>query len=244
MSEVQFAKSFMSVLDRRAVKLGSDFVSDPKKYPAQSPYILPKPTTPFPSRKTDSTPAAPATISVTLKPMKGPSEAVTLSSQDANTTVLDLKTQYATQASLDISKVKLLYNKRPASDLKTLKELLPTPTPSSVEFSVMVLGGGSGASGISTPPVYTPAASSPAVEIPDPTSVPTKADRQAPAPLSEKAEQIAEAASSTAQHAAGVLKSEQFWLDLKDFLMQRLRDEQEGERLMGLFRSASQGLSQ
>jgi len=157
--------------------------------------------------------------------------------------VLDLKTQYATHASLDMSKVKLLYNKRPASDLKTLKELLPTPTPSSVEFSVMVLGGGS-ASGISTPPVSTPTASSPAVEIPDPTSVPSKADRQAPAPLSERAEQIAEAASNTAQPAAEVLKSEQFWLDLKDFLMQRLRDEQEGERLMGLFRSATQGLSQ
>ena len=40
MSEVQFAKSFMSVLDRRAVKLGSDFVSDPKKYPAQSPVSI------------------------------------------------------------------------------------------------------------------------------------------------------------------------------------------------------------
>jgi len=173
--------------------------------------------------------------------MKGPSEPLTLSSIDANTTILDLKTQYASQASLDMSKVKLLYNKRPASDLKTLKELLPTPTPSNVEFSVMVLGGA--ASGVSTPPVSTPTASSPAVEIPDPTSVPTKADRQASAPLSEKAEQIAEVASSTAQHAAEVLKSEQFWLDLKDFLMQRLRDEQEGERLMSVFRTASQNLS-
>jgi len=37
MAEVQFAKSFLSTMDRRAVKLNSDFVSDPKKYPAQSP---------------------------------------------------------------------------------------------------------------------------------------------------------------------------------------------------------------
>jgi len=37
MSEVQFAKSFLASLDRKPVKLSSDYVADPKKYPSQSP---------------------------------------------------------------------------------------------------------------------------------------------------------------------------------------------------------------
>ena len=37
MSEITFAKSFLATLDRKSVKLGSDHVSDPKKYPSQSP---------------------------------------------------------------------------------------------------------------------------------------------------------------------------------------------------------------
>ena len=37
MSEVTFAKSFLSTLDKRPIKLPADHVSDPKKYPNQSP---------------------------------------------------------------------------------------------------------------------------------------------------------------------------------------------------------------
>lgn len=37
MSEISFAKSFLATLDKRAVKLSSDHVADPRKYPAQSP---------------------------------------------------------------------------------------------------------------------------------------------------------------------------------------------------------------
>ena len=37
MSETMFAKVFLGSLDRKPVKLGSDYISDPKQYPAQSP---------------------------------------------------------------------------------------------------------------------------------------------------------------------------------------------------------------
>jgi len=37
MSEVTFAKSFLSTLDKRPVKLPADHVSDPKQYANQSP---------------------------------------------------------------------------------------------------------------------------------------------------------------------------------------------------------------
>ena len=37
MSEVTFAKSFLSTLDKKPVKLPADHVSDPKQYANQSP---------------------------------------------------------------------------------------------------------------------------------------------------------------------------------------------------------------
>ena len=36
-----------------------------------------------------------------------------------------------------------------------------------------------------------------------------------------------------------VLETEQFWSDLKGFLVQRIKDEKEGERLAGVFRKAA-----
>lgn len=35
-----------------------------------------------------------------------------------------------------------------------------------------------------------------------------------------------------------VLKTEEFWSDLKGFLVQRLKDENEGERVWGVFKAA------
>ena len=62
--------------------------------------------------------------------------------------------------------------------------------------------------------------------------------QQASAPDSEKAQAEAEA---TEQPTAveGILKTDEFWADLKGFLVQRLNDEKEGERLGKLFREAA-----
>lgn len=35
-----------------------------------------------------------------------------------------------------------------------------------------------------------------------------------------------------------VLKTDEFWNDLKGFLVQRLKDDEEGERVWGVFRAA------
>ncbi|KAF4551594.1 Hypothetical protein D9617_13g100950 [Elsinoe fawcettii] len=231
MAEVQFAKSFLSTLDRRPIKLSSDFVSDPKKYPSQSPYILPKPSHPFPKRNAITT--SPTTLTINLKPTKSSSPPLTLQKQDpALVTVLDLKTQYAQHAGLDVSKIKILYNKRPTSDLKTVKDLLPTGATGDVELSVMILGGATGTAAgedISR-------ASTPKVEVPDPSTVVGKGGEKMDVdsgPLSESVGQE-KAVSSVEKELAG----ETFWGDLRDFLVQRLKDEKEGERLVGLFRGA------
>lgn len=200
-------------------------------------YVLPKPVHPFPRRdRPAATPGSQSTIAVTLKPMKAGSDTVELASQSPDVTVLDLKTQYAQKTSNDVGKIKLLYNKRPASDLKTLKELLPDPTPKTAELSVMILG----APGITAAVAAPPQVASPAIQVPDPSTVPSKMDIDStPAPLSEKAETAAVSVSTEKGSTSDVLQSDEFWKDLEDFLVQRLKDQSEGQRLTGLFRTAS-----
>jgi hypothetical protein len=160
------------------------------------------------------------------------------------TSIYEVKDQYAKQTSLPHEKIKVLLNKKPAADLKTLKELGVT---GDVEFSVMVLGGGG-----ATPSAGTPAASSPAVEKADPVAfvpeVPAAAppaedrmdiDEQASAPGSEKAQaESAPTEKSAGPSGPGALNTIEFWNDLQDFLAQRLRDTEEAQRLSKVFKMA------
>ena len=174
-------------------------------------------------------------------------EAVQISDLALETSIYEVKDQYAKQTSLPHEKIKVLLNKKPAADLKTLKELGVT---GNVEFSVMVLGG-SGA----TPSAGTPAASSPAVEKADPAaSVPVvpaappaaaekmDVDEQTSAPGSEKAQAESAPTGKSAPGAGpsgpGALNTMEFWNDLQDFLAQRLRDTEEAERLSKVFKMA------
>jgi len=212
-------------------------------------YILPKQTHPFP-RKTvpaGSQQAKDKTITATIKPMRG-GEAITVSDLTLNSTLHDVKTKYAQQSGQHQDKIKILYNKKPAADLKSLKDL--GVTEDTVELSVMIMAGGSTPSA-GTPAVASPVAekSEPAMSVPTVPTVPTlpestggdaiEVDNEAPAPDSEKAQAEAEAKSEgQASGADEILETEEFWNDLQGFLGQRLRDEQEGRRLTGIFREA------
>ncbi|KAK5125431.1 hypothetical protein LTR85_000540 [Meristemomyces frigidus] len=242
MSEVSFAKTFLATLDKRPIKLPADHVSDPRKGNGQSPYILPRQTHPFP-RKTVSSSAQQAknkSVTATLKPMRG-GETVTISDLTPDSTIHDVKTQYAQQSGQQQDKIKLLLNKKPAADLKTLKEL--GVEGESVELSVMIMGGGSGATPSGTPSVQSPAVekSEPSMPVtaPAPAGDPMEVDKETPAPDSEKAQAEADEKPETnTGSAAEILKSDEFWADLKGFLSQRLRDEKEGEKLAQVFREA------
>lgn len=161
-------------------------------------------------------------------------ETVTLPSTTLDTTIHDLKTQYADKTGVPQDKIKLLLNKKPAADLKTLKDLGVNGDKGDVDLSVMVMSGGGS----------TPGVQSPAVEKPDPnvTSPPAEAagDKMDvdPAPLSEKAENEAEKLGPQAGNAKEILKTEEFWTDLQGFLAQRLRSQDEGEALVRTFREA------
>lgn len=174
-------------------------------------------------------------------------ETVTIPNLALEASIYEIKEQYSKQTSIPHEKIKVLLNKKPAADLKTLKEL---GVSGDVEFSVMILGGGG-----ATPSASTPSAVSPAVEKADPAaSVPTPAvapnaddmviDEQSSFPGSEKAQIQAE--SSSAPRAApgagpsgpGALNTIEFWNDLQDFLSQRLRDNEEAQRLNKMFKMA------
>lgn len=142
-----------------------------------------------------------------------------------DTSIHDIKSQYAAQAGLQLDKIKLLLNKKPAADLKTLKDL---GVEGDVEISVMLMAGASGT---------TPRAQSPAVVEKMKVGDKVDIDEATGAPKSEKAALEAQnSAPIVGDGAAEALKSEGFWDDLRGFLAQRLRDEGEGERLAKLFR--------
>lgn len=156
-------------------------------------------------------------------------ETVTISDLTLTSTVHDVKTQYAQISGQLQDKIKILLNKKPAADLKTLSDL--GITGDNVEFTVMLMGGGA------TPSATTPAASSPTVEKSDPQMM--EIDSQTPAPESEKAQAEAETKPEAQMGSADeILKSEEFWSDLRGFLGQRLRDDGHGEKLAGIFREA------
>ena len=88
-------------------------------------------------------------MTATVKPMKG-GETVTISDLTVDSTIHDVKTQFAQKSSLQQDKIRLLLNKKPAADLKSLKDL--GVEGDTVEFSAMIMGGG----GASTPGTATP----------------------------------------------------------------------------------------
>lgn len=164
-------------------------------------------------------------------------ETVTITDLSLDSTIHDVKARYAQQTSLSSEKIKLMFNKKPAADLKTLKEL--GAQGEIVELSAMIMGGGTAT------PVTSSAVASPATEKGDPgLSVPTASDAmdvdsKASGPDSETAQAAAAATmKANEDQTSEILKSDAFWTDLSGFLVQRLRDEEEGRRLADLCREA------
>lgn len=183
-------------------------------------YTIAKLSTQPTKRKRDASTANPgaqrvgASLSVSLKNLKAPSSSISLD-QPLTASIYDLKSAYATSSGADIGKIKLLHNKKPIADSKTLKDILGDAAESTkdVEFSVMVMGG-------------VPAAASPKVEVPEPNMA--AGVKQAPV--------VAQGGTS----GAAVLEEPAFWEDLEGFLQQRLRDEGEAAELAKLFKETWQ----
>lgn len=166
-------------------------------------------------------------------------ETVTLSAITLDTTIHEIKTEYAAKSGLQQDKIKLLFNKKPAADLKTLKDL---GVDKDVELSVMLMAGASGTPRSESPAVVEKAAApAPAAAVPasgDAMEIDSAERTGAPESEEIAAQGQAQAEAHQSDTVSDELKSEEFWDDLKGFLSQRLRDEKEGERLAKVFRGS------
>jgi hypothetical protein len=160
-------------------------------------------------------------------------ETVTLSGIALDSTIYDVKTQYAAKTGLQQDKVKLLLNKKPTADLKTLQEL---GVEADAELSVMIMGGAAAPSSATSTPAAEEKASPVAADVPAPQSL----ESTTSAPNSERAQAEAGEAKPLVgpSTAAEFLRTDEFWSDLQAFLSQRLRDEDEAKLLAGVFKDA------
>lgn len=198
MTELSFAKTFLSTLDARPLKLQPDHVSDHRTLEITAPYTLPRMPTPFKKEVTDSKADAEGqkhpTMTVTMKSSRNPVMSLTLPGTDLGTTVLQLKEKVAKELRMNkTDKIRALYKKKPASDIKTIKELIgEEDVGGELELSIMVMG-------------YKEESTSQGVEDTE------MKDVEVPVAQGPSGEEV--------------LKGEEFWSDLKGWLLQRIRDE-------------------
>ncbi|KAG8526183.1 uncharacterized protein KY384_000176 [Bacidia gigantensis] len=160
MTELTFTKSFLSTLDSRPIKLPADYIIDPKTLTLEHAYTLPKMPPPHPPMRkpspststagTSTSPsdpnAIPTTLTVTLKSSRNPPLELKVEDVDVNlTSVLSLKERVARELGLEgTGKVKVLWERKPVGDAKSVKEVLGEEglrgRGTGVEFGVMVMG--------------------------------------------------------------------------------------------------------
>lgn len=172
----------------------------------------------MPKAMTKRVPLAPGqerSVTVHIKSLRNPPLDIKLTSQPLNTSILDLRNAVVARAGIPADKIKVLHKKKPVADSKVLKDLLGDEE-TSLDLSVMVIGGA--ASVGSASPASTPAAGA----------------------TGEAAADAAATVGSPAQGPSGeaVLQTDEFWTDLRGFLLQRLRDEKIAEELFGKFLSS------
>lgn len=130
---------------------------------------------------------------------------------------------------MSAAKIKILYKKKPVTDSKTLIEVIGTDAGAEVEFGVMVMAGAAAASG-------SPAAGGTPVTSPPAVAPPTESEKG----LASAGESSADASSTTTGAVSGkdIVATDEFWGNLKTFILQRTKDAEEGERLVGVFKAA------
>ncbi len=143
-------------------------------------------------------PGSAPTKTITLKSLRNPPLSLSLQSQSLSTSIRELKVAVVKKlgGSVATENIRVLYKKKPCLDSRTVKEIVgEEDVGSEVNFSVMVIGGASGAN-----------------------------QEGGKAPVSQ------------GLSGEDVLGSEEFWGDLKGFLLQRVRDEGKAGEAWDVFR--------
>ncbi|KAK3345344.1 cell-cycle control medial ring component [Neurospora tetraspora] len=194
------------------------------------------------------------TVTVHIRSPRNPTLSLTLPTPQplATTSILDIKTFVSEETGIPVEKLKVLFNKKPVGDVKSLKEVLggaTVPENGEVELSLMVMGGQA------TYDSEEARAAREARQVAKAAAEGVKGGEAPEVPEVEmkEAETEAETGTTTGEAAAGpvaqglsgvaVLDTEEFWDDLKGYLQQRIRDEKAAEEVLGKFRGAWGGRS-
>jgi hypothetical protein len=97
---------------------------------------MPKPMT----KRQKLAPGQERSLTITLRSLRNPPLEVVLKSQSPLLSVLDLKTEVSSQASIPVEKLRILHKKKPVGDSKVVKDVIGEED-AEVEFSIMVMGG-------------------------------------------------------------------------------------------------------
>jgi ubiquitin-like protein 4 len=101
---------------------------------------MPKPM----AKRQKLAPGQERSLTISLKSLRNPPLDIVLKSQSPLTSILDLKTEVSNQSSIPVDKIRILHKKKPVGDAKVIKDLVGDEE-TSVEFSVMVMGGAASA---------------------------------------------------------------------------------------------------
>ncbi|KAJ5222170.1 uncharacterized protein N7469_011057 [Penicillium citrinum] len=225
MSELSFAKSFLSTLDSRPIKLRADHVFDPEQVGLRVPYTLPRLQAPHPEMpkkvKKSQAPGSSKSINIRVKSARNPVLEFTVPNAPLSTTTIqdirDAVRGRVTDAQgnpVALDKIKVLYHRKPVSGTsKTVAEILADEPDmlaggKEVEFGVMILGGAKAVEAAESQPTY------------------------------EEARDASPPKAAVGPSGIELLKTDTFWNDLQGYLQQRLKDAEEAERLKTLFKDA------
>ncbi|KAK4465914.1 cell-cycle control medial ring component [Cladorrhinum samala] len=230
-TEIAFAKSFLAQLDAKPSKIGPDHVEDARNYPGGNAFLLPRyaSSPPLPKRRSGarSSPSntassasasstTPDTVQVHATSARNPPLSLKFPNLALPTTsLLDVKQLVSNETGIPLAKIKLLFNKKPVGDTKVLKDLYTGQGGAGeVEIGIMVIGG---------------AASMPAKqqeEVP-PQQPPVDAGTKGEGEGEGEGEQTQEPVVVAPGVASGkeVMRTDEFWEDLRGFLEQRVKDE-------------------
>ncbi|KAL2147878.1 hypothetical protein VTI28DRAFT_3356 [Corynascus sepedonium] len=255
-TEVAFAKTFLSLLDSKPPKISPDHIEDPRNYPGSSPYILPRARSqkpfskPRPSTNTTSATgssaapggtassgpqAASSSVTVILRSPRNPPFEIALPTTPLLTSLAELKERLVSETSIPLDKIKLLHNKKPVADSKLLRDLVNNNNGNdgkegTLELGVMVLAGGAG--------FFKLKKEKAAVAEGGGDDKKGKEEEAGEGKQERDVDMTDAAAAPVAQGMSGkaVLETDQFWLDLKGYLQQRVRDEGVAGEAVELFR--------
>ncbi|PGH21309.1 hypothetical protein AJ80_03359 [Polytolypa hystricis UAMH7299] len=239
MTELSFAKSFLSTLDSLPVKLPSDYVADPREFTIRHAFTLPRlsdpPHPPMPKKtKTATIPGSSKSIKIHLKSSRNPELHITLPNVALSTTTIQelreaVQERTETTASssggqsskVPLEKIKILWKRKPVQ-AKTVAEVLRDEASlqtggREAEFGVMIIGGATAVAAL------------------------VKQDQEmrdveATTGLDAAAQAKEEQPGRRELAAEQVLSGDQFWDELGSFLQEKIKDEKEAARVEGLFR--------